>query len=41
MVVKSAPDTPYPVWIGVSRAIDDAVGILTLELESDRTIPVE
>lgn len=41
VVVKSAPDTPYPVWIGVSRAIDEAGGVLTLELESDRIIPVE
>jgi biopolymer transport protein ExbD len=41
VVVKSAPDTPYPVWIGVSRAIDSAGGILTLELESERTIQVK
>jgi biopolymer transport protein ExbD len=41
VVVKSAPDTPYPVWISVSRAIDNAGGILTLEIESERTIPVE
>lgn len=41
VVVKSAPDTPYPAWIGVSRAIDSAGGILTLEIESERTIPVE
>jgi biopolymer transport protein ExbD len=41
VVVKSAPDTPYPDWIGVSRAIDSAGGILTLEIESERTIPVE
>lgn len=41
VVVKSSPDTPYPVWIGVSRAIDSAGGILTLEIESERTIPVE
>lgn len=41
VVVKSSPDTPYPAWIGVSRAIDSAGGILTLEIESERTIPVE
>lgn len=41
VVVKSAPDTPYPVWIGVSRAIDLAGGILTLELESEQTIQVK
>ena len=41
VVVKSAPDTPYPIWINVSRTIDDAGGILTLELESERTIEVK
>ena len=41
VVVKSAPDTPYPTWMKVSQAIDQAGGILTLELESERTITVE
>lgn len=41
VVVKSAPDTPYPAWIGVSRAIESAGGILTLELESERTIEIK
>ena len=41
VVVKSAPETPYPTWIGVSQAISQAGGILTLELESQRTINVE
>ena len=41
VVVKSAPDTPYPTWMKVSQAIDLAGGILTLELESERTITVE
>lgn len=41
VVVKSAPDTPYPTWIGVSRAIESAGGILTLELESERTIEIK
>lgn len=40
VVVKSAPDTPYPAWIAVSQAIDQAGGILTLELETERTIRV-
>jgi len=40
VVVKSAPDTPYPVWLGVSQAIDQAGGILTLEIESEKTINV-
>jgi biopolymer transport protein ExbD len=41
VVVKSAPETPYPTWIQVSQAIGDAGGILTLELESERRIEVE
>lgn len=41
VVVKSAPNTPYPIWIGVSQAIEQAGGILTLELESERVITVE
>jgi len=41
VVVKSAPDTPYPTWIGVSRAIESAGGVLTLELESERTIEIK
>lgn len=41
VVVKSSPDTPYPTWVQVSQAIDQAGGILTLELESERTINVE
>lgn len=40
VVVKSAADTPYPVWLNVSQAIDQAGGILTLELESEETINV-
>lgn len=41
VVVKSAPQTPYPTWIHVSEAIGQAGGILTLELESERTINVK
>lgn len=40
VVVKSAPNTPYPLWLAVSQSIDDAGGILTLELESEKTINV-
>lgn len=40
VVVKSAPDTPYDFWIRVSRAIDDAGGVVTLELSKERTITV-
>lgn len=41
VVVKSSPNTPYPVWIRVSQVIEQVGGILTLELESKRTITVE
>ena len=41
VTVKSAPDTPYPLWIEVSQIIEQAGGILTLELESERVIEVE
>jgi len=41
VVVKSAPDTPYPTWIRVSQIIEQAGGILTLELESNRTFTVD
>lgn len=40
VVVKSAPETPYPVWIAVSQVIEQAGGILTLELETEETINV-
>ncbi|BCX49277.1 hypothetical protein HAHE_31850 [Haloferula helveola] len=41
VVVKSTPDTTYDRWIHVSQAIDDAGGVLTLELASERTITLE
>lgn len=40
VVVKSAPNTPYPLWLAVSQSIADAGGVLTLELESEKTINV-
>lgn len=41
VIVKSAPDTPYLLWIEVSQIIEKAGGILTLELETDHVINVE
>jgi biopolymer transport protein ExbD len=41
VTVKSAPNTPYPLWIKISQVIEQAGGILTLELESVRIINVE
>ena len=40
VVVKSAPDTPYPTWIRVSQIIEQSGGILTLELETKEEIKV-
>ncbi|MFK7850047.1 MAG: ExbD/TolR family protein [Akkermansiaceae bacterium] len=40
VVVKSAPDTPYPTWLEVSQAIDEADGIITLEIETEESINV-
>ncbi|MBG7607447.1 MAG: biopolymer transporter ExbD [Verrucomicrobia bacterium] len=40
VVVKSAPDTPYTAWVAVSSAIEQAGGVLTLELESEKIINV-
>lgn len=39
VVLKSASDTPYTRWIEVSRAIDDAGGLLTLEVTEETTVP--
>ncbi|MEO8498988.1 MAG: biopolymer transporter ExbD, partial [Planctomycetota bacterium] len=33
VVVKSEPDTPYSHWIFVTSTIEDAGGIITLQLE--------
>ena len=41
VVVKSSADTPYDHWIRVSQAIDNAGGIITLEITSEQTITVE
>ncbi len=41
VVVKSSSDTPYDHWIRVSQAIDNAGGIITLEITSEQTITVE
>ena len=41
VVVKSTPNTPYPLWMRVSQVIEQAGGILTLELESEKIINVK
>ena len=40
VIVKSAKDVPYHNWIEVTSQIEDAGGIITLQLEEDRTVDV-
>lgn len=40
VVVKSAPDTPYNHWIFATTTIEDAGGIITLQLEEEREVVV-
>lgn len=40
VVVKSKPDTPYFHWIAVTSAIEQAGGVVTLQMEEERTIQV-
>ncbi|MBM3982279.1 MAG: biopolymer transporter ExbD [Planctomycetes bacterium] len=39
--VKTAKDTPYAHWIKVTSAIEDAGGIVTLQVEVDREVIVK
>lgn len=41
VVVKSSPDTMYDDWIAATGAIERAGGIITLQLEEERTITVD
>ena len=40
VVVKSRKDAPYRHWISVTSAIEDAGGIVTLQLEEEREVQV-
>ena len=40
VVLKSAPKTPYTRWIEISRIIDRAGGMLTLEVTEERSVEV-
>jgi biopolymer transport protein ExbD len=40
VIVKSADDVPYYAWIEVTSQIEDAGGIITLQLEEERTVDV-
>jgi len=41
VVLKSKPNTPYERWIEVSDIIQKAGGIITLQLEEQRTVSVD
>jgi biopolymer transport protein ExbD len=38
VVVKSANDTPYDHWIKITGLIEEAGGIVTLQIEEERTV---
>lgn len=38
IVVKSQKDTPYRHWIDVTTRIEDAGGVITLQLEEERQV---
>jgi len=40
VVVKSKPETPYLHWIQVTSLIEDAGGIITLQLEEEREVQI-
>lgn len=40
-VVRSSPDTPYERWIAVTADVERAGGIITLQLEEERTVTVD
>lgn len=40
VVVKSKKETPYHFWIAVTTGIEDAGGVVTLQLEEERTVTV-
>jgi len=40
VVVKSKPDVPYKHWIDITTRIEDAGGIITLQIEEERQVQV-
>jgi biopolymer transport protein ExbD len=38
VVVKSAKDVPYSQWIRVTGAIEQAGGVITLQLEEEKEV---
>lgn len=41
VVVKSTPDTEYDHWITVTGWIEEAGGVITLQLEDEKTVTVQ
>lgn len=41
VILKSTPQTPYSRWIAISQIINDAGGMLTLEVTEEKTITTE
>jgi biopolymer transport protein ExbD len=41
VIVKSASDTPYDRWIDVTGRIENAGGIITLQLELEQTVTTD
>jgi biopolymer transport protein ExbD len=41
VVVRSSRDTPYSHWVLVTSLIEQAGGIITLQMEEDRVVPVQ
>lgn len=41
VVVRSSKDVPYHHWITITGAIEDAGGIITLQLEEERQVQVQ
>jgi len=41
VVVQSKPDTPYDHWIQVTGLIEEAGGIITLQIEEERSVTVQ
>ncbi len=41
VVVKSSKDVPYHHWITITGAIEDAGGVITLQLEEERQVQVQ
>ena len=40
VLVKSTPDTPYDRWIEYTGLIEDAGGVVTLQIEENKTVTV-